>query len=107
MQIAQSRTLNMPNPPSVDIKIPRRIQWRKSALLGRFLTSVHKNKPTIRFKNGGIKAEQKSIFSNRTFLIVMASDFLQNLGIWIHNMALLYFVMEQTNENPVAVSPLQ
>lgn len=48
----------------------------------------------------------KKLISNRVFRIVMASDLLQQLAIWLRNMALLYFVMEQTNGNPVAVSLL-
>lgn len=36
----------------------------------------------------------------------MVSDTLQNIGIWIRNMALLFFVVEQTNGDPIAVSLL-
>ncbi|TDQ40797.1 MFS transporter [Aureibacillus halotolerans] len=48
----------------------------------------------------------KPLFSNKVFLLVMASDFLQNMGIWIRNMALLFYVVAQTNGDPVAVSML-
>lgn len=48
----------------------------------------------------------KSLLKNRAFMLVMTSDILQQLAIWIRNMALLFFVMEQTNNNPVAVSIL-
>lgn len=48
----------------------------------------------------------KSLLRNRTFILVMASDLLQQFAIWIRNMALLYFVMEQTNNDPIAVSLL-
>lgn len=39
-------------------------------------------------------------------MLVMASDILQQFAIWIRNMALLYFVMERTNNDPVSVSLL-
>ncbi|PEF76008.1 MFS transporter [Bacillus pseudomycoides] len=48
----------------------------------------------------------KSLFKNRAFMLVMASDILQQFAIWIRNMALLYFVMERTNNDPVSVSLL-
>jgi len=46
------------------------------------------------------------LFRNRTFRIVFASDLLQQLAIWIRNMALLYFVLERTNGDKFAVSLL-
>jgi MFS family permease len=46
------------------------------------------------------------LLRNRTFRIILASDILQQLAIWIRNMALLFFVMEQTNGSPIAVSLL-
>lgn len=48
----------------------------------------------------------KNLFSNRAFLLVTISDILQQLAIWIRNMALLYFVMERTNNDPISVSLL-
>lgn len=48
----------------------------------------------------------KTLLKNRVFMLVMTSDILQQLAIWIRNMALLFFVMEQTNNDPVAVSLL-
>lgn len=39
-------------------------------------------------------------------MLVMASDILQQFAIWIRNMALLYFIMERTNNDPVSVSLL-
>lgn len=47
-----------------------------------------------------------SLLRNRVFLIVATADLLQQLGIWIRNMALLFYIMEQTNNNPTAVSLL-
>ncbi|OXS60436.1 hypothetical protein B1A99_08410 [Cohnella sp. CIP 111063] len=46
------------------------------------------------------------LFRNRTFRIVFVSDLLQQLAIWIRNMALLYFVLERTNGDKFAVSLL-
>ncbi|KEK24356.1 MFS transporter [Bacillus gaemokensis] len=48
----------------------------------------------------------KALFRNRAFMLVMASDILQQFAIWIRNMALLYFIMERTNNDPVSVSLL-
>jgi MFS family permease len=48
----------------------------------------------------------KSLFSNRVFVLLMLTDFFQQLGIWVRNMALLYFVMEMSGNNPMAVSLL-
>ncbi|WP_128894003.1 MFS transporter [Longirhabdus pacifica] len=48
----------------------------------------------------------QQLMKNRVFIILMASDVLQNIGIWIRNMALLYFVLEKTNADPVANSLL-
>lgn len=48
----------------------------------------------------------KHLFGNRAFVLLMVSDFMQNIGIWIRNMALLFFIMEQSNHDPVAVSLL-
>lgn len=48
----------------------------------------------------------KSLLHNRVFLIVAGADLLQQIGIWIRNMALLFYIMEQSGNNPVAVSLL-
>ncbi|TGU58115.1 MFS transporter, partial [Mesorhizobium sp. M00.F.Ca.ET.186.01.1.1] len=48
----------------------------------------------------------KSIWGNRIFLTVFVTDTLENIGIWIRNMALLYYVMETSGNNPTAVSLL-
>jgi MFS family permease len=46
------------------------------------------------------------LFRNRVFLVVAGADLLQQIGIWIRNMALLYYIMEQTNNDPAAVALL-
>ncbi|MFC5773914.1 MFS transporter [Ectobacillus antri] len=48
----------------------------------------------------------KELWRNQTFRIIVGSDLLQQLAIWIRNMALLFFIMEQTNNDPVAISLL-
>ncbi|MGG4033097.1 MFS transporter [Paenibacillus cisolokensis] len=46
------------------------------------------------------------LFRNRVFLIVAGADLLQQIGIWVRNMALLFYIMEQTGNNPTAVALL-
>ncbi|XID92390.1 MFS transporter [Paenibacillaceae bacterium WGS1546] len=46
------------------------------------------------------------LMRNRTFRLIFMSDLLQQMAIWIRNMALLYFVMERTNGDKFAVSLL-
>ncbi|WP_340398782.1 MFS transporter [Paenibacillus sp. FSL H8-0079] len=45
-----------------------------------------------------------TLFKNKAFLIVTGSDLLQNLAIWIRNMAILYYVMDRTQGSPIAIS---
>lgn len=45
-----------------------------------------------------------TLFRNKAFLIVTGSDLVQNLAIWIRNMAILYYVMDRTQGSPIAVS---
>lgn len=47
-----------------------------------------------------------SLWKNRTFVLVTSSDLLQNLAIWVRNMAILFYVMEQSGHDPVAVSAI-
>lgn len=46
----------------------------------------------------------KELLRNRVFQIIMATDTIQQMSIWIRNMAILFFVIEQTNADPVAIS---
>lgn len=43
---------------------------------------------------------------NRVFKIVLFADLLQQAGIWIRNMSLLFYIMDQSGNNPTAVSLL-
>jgi len=46
------------------------------------------------------------LMKNRVFRIIFASDLLQQMAIWIRNMALLFYVMEKTGGDKFAVSLL-
>lgn len=45
-----------------------------------------------------------SIYANRIVLAIMTSNFLLQLGIWVRNFAILLYVTEITNNDPVYVS---
>ncbi|WP_196605385.1 MFS transporter [Pectinatus haikarae] len=47
-----------------------------------------------------------ALLRNKVFIIVTIADLIQQLGIWIRNMALLFYVMDLTENDPVAVSLL-
>ncbi|WP_232696051.1 MFS transporter [Brevibacillus daliensis] len=53
-----------------------------------------------------IDSTPPSLWRNRVFLIVASADLLQQVGIWVRNMALLFAVTEMTNGNAVAISLL-
>ncbi|MDF2902994.1 MAG: MFS-type transporter ykuC [Bacillus sp. (in: firmicutes)] len=46
----------------------------------------------------------ESIFANRIVLAIMTSNFLLQLGIWVRNFAILLYVTEITDNDPVYVS---
>lgn len=48
--------------------------------------------------------KMKSLVKNKVFLIMVSSDLLDQLSMWIRNMAILFFVIEKTNQDPIAVS---
>jgi len=45
-----------------------------------------------------------SFFRNRFVQVIMVSSIFLQIGIWVRNFAILLFVMDKTNNNPVAVS---
>jgi MFS transporter, DHA3 family, macrolide efflux protein len=45
-----------------------------------------------------------SIFANRVIRSILLSAVFLQLGIWVRNFAILLFVTEQTNQDPIAVS---
>ncbi|KNY26678.1 protein of unknown function DUF894 DitE [Pseudobacteroides cellulosolvens ATCC 35603 = DSM 2933] len=46
----------------------------------------------------------KELFGNRVFRIIMTTDIIQQLCIWIRNISVLFFIIEKTDADPVAVS---
>lgn len=46
----------------------------------------------------------KELFGNKVFRIIMATDFIQQICIWIRNISVLFFIIDMTNADPVAVS---
>jgi predicted MFS family arabinose efflux permease len=45
-----------------------------------------------------------SFFKNQFVQVIMLSSIFLQIGIWVRNFAILLFVMEKTNNNPIAVS---
>jgi len=45
-----------------------------------------------------------SFFKNRFVQVIIASSIFLQIGIWVRNFAILLFVMDKTNNNPMAVS---
>ncbi|WP_160690872.1 MFS transporter [Clostridium sp. C2-6-12] len=45
-----------------------------------------------------------TFFKNRFVQVIMASSIFLQIGIWVRNFAILLFVMDKTNNDPVAVS---
>ena len=45
-----------------------------------------------------------SFFRNRFVQVIMASSIFLQIGIWVRNFAILLYVMDKTNNNPIAVS---
>ncbi|MFS1514835.1 MFS transporter [Chengkuizengella sp. SCS-71B] len=46
------------------------------------------------------------LLKNRVFQVIVLTDLIQQTAIWIRNIALLFFVMDLTNNNPIYVSLL-
>ncbi|OEH91057.1 MFS transporter [Bacillus solimangrovi] len=47
-----------------------------------------------------------NLLTNRVFQVILFTDVIQQSAIWIRNIALLFFVMELTDNNPIYVSLL-
>ncbi|KZZ84359.1 MFS transporter [Bacillus sp. SJS] len=50
------------------------------------------------------KAGMGALFQNRVIRTILISVFFLQIGIWVRNYSILLYVIEKTNENPVAVS---
>lgn len=48
--------------------------------------------------------QRSNIFGNRIVSAIMASNFLLQLGIWIRNFAILLYVTDITDNNPIYIS---
>ncbi|HEX2946340.1 MAG TPA: MFS transporter [Clostridia bacterium] len=46
----------------------------------------------------------KELLGNKVFRIIMATDFIQQICIWIRNISVLFFIIDMTDADPVAVS---
>ncbi len=50
------------------------------------------------------KAGLGALFRNRVIRTILLSVFFLQIGIWVRNYSILLYVIEKTNENPIAVS---
>ena len=46
----------------------------------------------------------KELLSNKVFKIIMATDIIQQLCIWVRNIAVLFYIVEVTNSDPIYLS---
>ncbi|MBZ9686837.1 MFS transporter [Clostridium estertheticum] len=46
------------------------------------------------------------LIKNRIFMTILATDIIQQLAIWVRNISIMFFVMEISKNNPLAVSTL-
>ncbi|MGE7604422.1 MFS transporter [Peribacillus sp. NPDC097675] len=46
----------------------------------------------------------KQLLNNKIFWIILSSDLLDQISIWIRNMAVLFYIIEKTNQDPIAIS---
>lgn len=44
------------------------------------------------------------LLKNKIFWIMLSSDMLDQISIWIRNIAVLFYIIEKTNQDPVAIS---
>lgn len=44
------------------------------------------------------------LLKNKVFWIMLSSDMLDQISIWIRNMAVLFYIIEKTNQDPIAIS---
>lgn len=52
----------------------------------------------------GQASNHGSLFRNRFYQTILISNVLLQIGIWVRNFAILMFVTDMTNENPLAIS---
>ncbi|KIL38989.1 MFS transporter [Gordoniibacillus kamchatkensis] len=66
--------------------------------------SSHAHSPHSVHADKAKEASLRSFFANRFVQSILLSAVFLQLGIWIRNFAVLLFVTEQTNKDPVAIS---
>lgn len=47
-----------------------------------------------------------NLIKNRVFLTILITDIIQQAAIWIRNIAIMFFIMDATNGDPLAISAL-
>lgn len=47
-----------------------------------------------------------NLFKNKVFLTILVTDIIQQMAIWIRNIAIMFFIMDVTKNDPVAISSL-
>lgn len=47
-----------------------------------------------------------NLLKNRVFLTILVTDIIQQMAIWIRNIAIMFFIMDITNNDPVAISSI-
>ncbi|KZZ84836.1 MULTISPECIES: MFS transporter [Bacillaceae] len=46
------------------------------------------------------------LIKNKVFMTILATDFIQQFGIWVRNMAIMFYIMDVTSGDPLAISTL-
>lgn len=47
-----------------------------------------------------------NLIKNKVFLTILITDIIQQMAIWIRNIAIMFFIMDITNSDPLAISSL-
>ncbi|MEG2868631.1 MAG: MFS transporter [Terrisporobacter sp.] len=47
-----------------------------------------------------------NLLKNKVFLTILATDIIQQMAIWIRNIAIMFFIMDITKGDPIAISTL-
>lgn len=47
-----------------------------------------------------------NLIKNKVFVTILVTDIIQQMAIWIRNISIMFFVMDLTNNDPIAISSL-
>ncbi|MGL4911735.1 MAG: MFS transporter [Romboutsia sp.] len=47
-----------------------------------------------------------NLLKNKVFMTILVTDIIQQMAIWIRNIAIMFFIMDVTNNSPIAISAL-